>query len=251
MRSIFNTQYCGAATLLKFLGTVTLVSVPLLLTSMVSIPLSRTTPGQSAMALPIVSATPLYADDPAVPATTTTTTSSSTTTQPTLDLDKVDALNTAFQAQREQNRTATRLLPKNQQHLIGDLRESLRSAVEAYIASEEALDGGGALYMTIRARAAVDREMTLAQVISVFQTSSKVSRGRRPFDKGFMALQATINTLPTPANKLPHKWVARYHVAHNSLLASMPKLHKTLSKSPDRVGMIVVHALRLEITPLW
>lgn len=266
MRIIVNTPRFFSATLLKLLGTATLIAI-----------LSA-------------SSTPLYADDPVAPttpaATTTTTTPAATTTTDTaatLAPDSVTglsapdavalgvnefvkqyttkstdnspagiktALDVFYQFQRALNRTATLALPKNTQHLIGDVREVYSTAAEANISAEEAMDKGGTLYADIRARAAADREVALARMITTLQTPWSVpKKGKRAFEPAFAELQATIDTLPFPDQNLPNVWAERYKETHAQLLSCVPKLHNVLLQLPDNADMIILKALQQELTP--
>jgi len=314
MRSIFDCRYLQSARMqllprstgnadgprgtlsrrLTLAGTVTLLAVPLLLTSMVSISLSRVAPGQAFLSRGLLltgSATLLHADEPTAttttpaesPAPTTPTTPAPTTapsTTPTTDavtgLSEQDAvalgsdafvkqytakstdttttgvataLNVFDQFQRDINRQATLPLTKKQQHAIGDLREALRCAIDGYIASNEAIDQGGTIYAMIRARAAVDREVTLAQVIGALTTPAKDRKGRQLAERNFVALQATISNLPTPDLATPRMWKARFKKAHATLLTCVPKLRRVLHQLPDKGVEITVHYLQHEITP--
>ncbi len=271
MRTIAKNQLVRSSKLLKLCGTVTLIAVPLLLISMVSVSLSRVTHGQDSITsglLLTVSATPLYADEPAAAPTSDTVTGLSAADAVALGVSEFvkqyttkstdatpagikKALDIFYQFQRDLNRTATLALPKTTQHLIGDLRGVYQSVVEANISEAEAQDQGGTLYATIRARAAANREVTLAKVIATLQTSWFVSnQGKRAFEPAFTELKNTISTLPTPDEQLPKVWLQRYKETHSTLLADMPKLHKILLLLPDNANAIVLTTLQLELAPL-
>ena len=269
MRSIIDHRIFSAAPLRKSFGTVALMAVPLLL-MVYAMPLSA---DDAPATTPAPTTTP--ATTPAPTTTTTTAPAPVPTSDSVTGLSAQDvvaltpdafvqqytaksgdtspagvgqALGVYYQFARESNRQATKLLPAKVQHVIGDLRDALRGAIDGYIGSEEAIDAGGTLYANIRARGAVDCEVTITQILASLQTPTKDPRGRRIAENEFAELQDTMRLLPVPGPSLAPMWVARYKAAHNALLASVPKLKSSFHQLPDKGAEILMTFLHHQIT---